>query len=54
MREIEKEELYLISGGGVSFSGTILNGISNLVKALLETGRSLGSSLRRSATDNLC
>lgn len=54
MREIEKEELYLIKGGGVSFTGTVLNALSTLTKTMLEVGRSLGSSLRRSLTNNLC
>ena len=47
MREIEKEELSTINGGGISFNGTIINAISGLTKIILEVGRSLGSSLRR-------
>ena len=54
MREIEKEELYLINGGGISFTGTVINALSNITKTVLEVGISLGSSLRRSLTKNLC
>ena len=54
MREIEKEELLTISGGGINFSGTVINAITGAVRIVLEVGRSLGSSLRRSLTNRLC
>ncbi|MBR4262096.1 MAG: hypothetical protein IKQ35_01875 [Bacilli bacterium] len=54
MKEIEKEELYLISGGGISLTGTFINAVTGLTKVVLEVGRSLGSSLRRSITGKLC
>ncbi len=54
MREIEREELYLINGGGTPFTGTVINAISGVAKVVLEVGRSLGSSLRRSISGKLC
>lgn len=54
MREIEKDELYLINGGGIPFTGTVIKAISGVAKVILEVGRSLGSSIRRSITGKFC
>lgn len=53
MKVIEKEELD-ITVGGASFSGAIVNAITSLVKYVYTLGQSLGSSLRRITTGNMC
>lgn len=46
-------ELYLISGGA-DLNGNLLNALSRLVNTILELGRALGSSLRRSRSGKSC
>ena len=48
-----EEELFIITGG-INFSGSIINAIISGAKVVLELGRSLGSSIRRSITGNVC
>ncbi len=49
MKEIEEKELYLINGGGYALTATIINAVVSATKIVLEIGRSLGSSLRRTS-----
>lgn len=51
MIELNKKELNSISGG---ISGAIISSIIKGANAILEIGRSLGSSIRRFLTRNLC
>lgn len=51
--EIKKEELMKINGGE-SISGSLINAFTSGIKAILEVGRSLGTSLRRMFDGNLC
>lgn len=52
MRKLNKEELLNISGGGISAS--LLNAISRAVSTLMDLGRSLGTSIRRSISGKVC
>ena len=54
MKELKKEELYSINGGGFDISGSILNAITNGMKTILEIGRSLGTAIRRSTNGGIC
>lgn len=40
--------------GGTDVTGSIINGIVNLFKAIYEIGRGAGSSVRRISTGNVC
>ena len=40
--------------GGADFNGNLLNALSRLVNTILELGRALGSSLRRSRSGKSC
>lgn len=51
--ELNKCELIEIQGG-VSISGTFISSIVRGINAILELGRSLGSSIRRIGSNNLC
>ena len=52
MIELKKEELYNISGGGITASW--LNALSRAASTLLDLGRSLGTAIRRSFSGNVC
>lgn len=52
MKEIKKEELTQINGGG--FSASLINAIARAGSLILELGRSVGSAIRRYATNKLC
>jgi len=49
----DEQELYEINGG-ISFTSNIINSIVASAKIILEIGRSLGSSIRRSTSGNMC
>lgn len=53
MIESNDEELKELCGG-TTITGTIMNGVVNLIKVLYEAGKSTGSSIRRMLDDNLC
>lgn len=53
MKELNKKELMKIEGG-FSLSGSIINAFTSAVKTIVDLGRSLGSSIRRISTNNLC
>lgn len=54
MIELKKEELLSISGGANWFSASFLNAVSRAVNTLLDLGRSLGTSIRRSISGQIC
>lgn len=53
MRIIDDQELDSIIGGD-SISGTVINAFTNVIKVLMDAGRSVGSAFRRVAEGNLC
>ena len=53
MNNLNKEEMLNIIGGA-SWSSSWLNAISKAVTTLLDLGRSLGTSIRRSVSGKIC
>lgn len=53
MIESNNEELKKLNGGA-TITGTVMNGVVNLIKILYEAGKSAGSSIRRMFNDDLC
>lgn len=53
MKKIEVSELDNIIGGD-SISGAVINAFTNIIKVLMDAGRSVGSAIRRVAEGNLC
>ena len=43
---LNDNELILITGGGTTISGTLINSISKIIETLLDLGRSIGSAIR--------
>lgn len=54
MNLINEERLNDISGGSTQITGTIFNAVINLIELLADTGRSLGSGIRRLSEGNVC
>ncbi len=54
MRELNQEELVQTRGGVSITSSSLINSFANAVKVLLDLGRSLGSSIRRIESDQIC
>lgn len=54
MNKIENDELKVIIGGALNFSGAIVNALTGIVKYVYSLGQSLGSSIRRIVTGNMC
>lgn len=52
MDKVEEKELVTLTGGAIS--GALINSFTNLVKIILEVGRSIGSSLRRMQDGSIC
>ena len=50
---VEDSEMTKVSGGD-SLSATFLNYLSTAIKTIYNIGQSLGGSLRRIATGNVC
>ena len=50
----DNNELMLIVGGGFNLTGTIVNAFLSTGKFIFSLGQSLGSSLRRIGSNNLC
>lgn len=53
MQELNQEEL-MQTKGGVGLTSSLINSFANAVKVLLDLGRSLGSSIRRIESDQIC
>ena len=51
---LNKEELMSIEGGASWYSASFLNSISRAISTLVDLGRTLGSSLRRTLNGNVC
>lgn len=49
-----EDELYEIAGGGINFNSSIINAIVAGAKIILELGRSVGSALRRTISNDMC
>ncbi len=54
MKKINDKDLLLIVGGSTTLSGTILNQLNKLISILVDSGKSLGSSIRRISEDKIC
>lgn len=54
MIELKREELLNISGGANYLSASFLNSISRAITTLVDLGRSLGTSIRRSISGKVC
>lgn len=54
MKEIEEKKQMLIVGGSTTLSGTILNQLNKLIDILVDSGRTLGTSIRRIVEDKIC
>ncbi len=54
MKEMKKDELMNIKGGGSWISGTFISAIVKAGEAILDAGRSLGTAIRRIFTGNIC
>lgn len=53
MKKIEGSELDKICGG-TTISSAVINAFTNIIKVLMDAGRSVGSSIRRITSDGLC
>ena len=54
MRQINLEKTKIIIGGGISFSGAVLNAVKGCITTVMEIGRAVGSAIRRIGSGNLC
>lgn len=54
MIKIENEKLDIICGGGVSFTGTLVSALTDVIKMLYDAGHAVGSSVRRVKEKELC
>ena len=53
MSKLNKQELVIITGG-FSLTATIINAFVTVGKFIYDTGKSLGSSIRRISDNKLC
>ena len=51
---MNKEELYTITGGATSISGTMINSLCKLLTLLVDLGRQVGSGIRYAKSGNKC
>lgn len=54
MKELNNKELLNVSGGAFNITSTLLNALIRGSNIFLETGRSLGSSIRRALMGCSC
>ena len=54
MEDISLESTKMIIGGGINFSGAILNAIKSCVSTIMDVGRAVGSAIRRINSGKLC
>lgn len=54
MKELDNMELMNVKGGSNFISATFIAAITRAGNLLLDLGRSLGTSLRRIVSDNVC
>ena len=54
MIEIKREEMLNITGGANYLSASFLNAVSRAITTLVDLGRSLGTSIRRSISGKVC
>lgn len=54
MNVIKDDQELLAISGGINFSGTIINAIVAGAKIILEIGRSFGTAIRRTTSNDLC
>lgn len=47
-------EINEIRGGAGTITATFLNSLARVITTILDLGRTIGSSIRRSRTGNLC
>ena len=54
MKEIAEKKQMSIVGGSTTLSGTILNQLNKLIDILVDSRRTLGTSIRRIVEDKIC
>lgn len=53
MKKLEKKELELIVGG-TTFTASMINALTNILKVLVDSGKGLGSAFRRFGEGKVC
>jgi len=53
MKKLTAKDLDFVIGG-TTISGTLINSFTNIVKVLMDAGRSVGSSIRRISENKVC
>lgn len=54
MKVVDKNLECVIGGSSSYISGTVINAFVNVIKLLIDAGKSVGSSVRRIAEGNVC
>lgn len=54
MKEIKKEEMQKIEGGGAGITATMITAIYKSFEFIYTVGESLGSFIRRKTEDKIC
>lgn len=54
MQEINLNESKKLIGGGIGFSGAILNAIKGITSTIFSIGQTVGGAIRRIGSGNLC
>ncbi len=54
MQEIDKEEMMITIGGGVSVTGAMIEAISGVIQVIFGIGQAVGGAIRRISSNQLC
>ncbi len=54
MENLDKENMKMIIGGGVSITGSLISAVTDLIKTIYGIGQALGGAIRRIQSNNLC
>lgn len=51
---MNEEQLYNITGGAITTSGTFINALMKMANTMLEIGRAIGSGIRYATSKRTC
>ena len=54
MQEIDREEMMITTGGGISITGAMIEAISGVIQVVFGIGQALGGAIRRISSNKLC
>ena len=54
MQEIDRSEMMMVTGGGISITCAMIEAVSGVIQTIFGIGQAVGGAIRRISSNKLC